>query len=90
MRVVPVAAAAGALVLRHSSPDGRWLTAAEVEREHIVRTLQVAGNNQSLAARLLGIDLNVLRRRMISHGLTLSAAGQDRPALRIYGSSDAA
>ena len=65
-----------------ASADGdRWLTAAEVERQHILRTLEHTGYNQSAAARLLGIDRHQLRRRMFEYGLT--APGQvkrGRPA----------
>ena len=49
--------------------DGRWLTAAEVECQHILRTLEHTGYNQSAAARLLGIDRHQLRRRMFEYGL---------------------
>ena len=62
--------------ISHVSRDGRWLTAAEVEREHILRTLEHTGHNQSAAARLLGIDRHQLRRRMLEYGLT--APGQSR------------
>ena len=48
----------------HTAADGRWLTAAEVEREHIVRTLELTHDNQSNAAKLLDIDRHQLRRRM--------------------------
>ena len=64
----------------HSVPDGRWLTAAEVEREHIVRTLEVAHDNQSTTAKLLDIDRHQLRRRMQEHGLlTPGNARRGRP-----------
>ncbi len=55
--------------IRPTTGDGRWLTAAEVECEHIVRTLEHTGYNQSAAARLLGIDRHQLRRRMAEYGL---------------------
>ncbi len=53
----------------HSAADGRWLTAAEVERDHIVRTLEFTRHNQTAAARLLDIDRHQLRRRMQEYGL---------------------
>ena len=53
----------------YTCDDGRWPTAAEIEREHIVRTLQHAADNQSVAARLLDIDRHQLRRRMQEYGL---------------------
>jgi DNA-binding NtrC family response regulator len=64
----------------HTAPDGRWLTAAEVEREHIVRTLEVSHDNQSTTAKLLDIDRHQLRRRMQEHGLlTPGHARRGRP-----------
>ena len=62
-------ATGNSFALHHATEDGRWLTAAEVEREHIVRTLERAGYNQSAAARLLGLDRHQLRRRMMEYGL---------------------
>ncbi len=53
----------------HATPDGRWLTAAEVERDHIVRTLEFTRHNQSAAAKLLDVDRHQLRRRMQEYGL---------------------
>jgi DNA-binding NtrC family response regulator len=75
-------AAAVSPVSPQSSKDGRWLTAAEIECEHIRRTLEHTGYNQSAAARLLGIDRHLLRRRIISHGLDVSRSQQGRPPLR--------
>jgi DNA-binding NtrC family response regulator len=70
------------VVLQQMSERGRWLTAAEVERRHIERTLEHTGNNQSAAARLLGIDRHQLRRRMIEHGLlATNPSRRGRPAL---------
>jgi DNA-binding NtrC family response regulator len=73
--------AADALVSR-SPDDGHWLTAAEVECEHIRRTLERADYNQSTAARMLGIDRHQLRRRMAMHRLDTSRSKQGRPSLR--------
>jgi DNA-binding NtrC family response regulator len=56
-------------LIQHVADDGRWLTAAEVECQHILRTLEHTGFNQSAAARLLGIDRHQLRRRMFEYGL---------------------
>jgi DNA-binding NtrC family response regulator len=53
----------------HKTEDGHWPTAAEVEKEHIVRTLDFAAHNQSAAARLLDIDRHQLRRRMQEYDL---------------------
>jgi len=46
--------------------DG-WPTLSDVEREHIQATLAQANDNQSLAARMLGIDRSVLRRKIIRY-----------------------
>ncbi|WP_238388988.1 sigma-54 interaction domain-containing protein [Roseimaritima ulvae] len=46
-----------------------WLTLPEVEAQHIARTLEVAGYNQSAAARMLAIDRHVLARKMKKYGL---------------------
>ena len=63
--------------------DGRWPTAAEVEREHIRQTLEHVGHNQTAAARLLGIDRLQLRRRMAVHGLEFqSKAGRPSQSKR--------
>jgi DNA-binding NtrC family response regulator len=64
----------------HYGDDGNWPTAAQVEREHIVRTLEHAAHNQSAAARLLDIDRHQLRRRMQEYGLmTPGQARRGRP-----------
>ena len=66
-----------------AAEDGRWLTAAEVERRHLLRTLEHTGYNQSAAARLLDIDRHQLRRRMFEYGLmTPGQAKRGRPELR--------
>jgi len=46
-----------------------WPTLANMERLHLERTLVEAMNNKSLAAKLLGIDRSVLRRKLKSYGL---------------------
>ena len=72
---------ASATRLQPTAEDGRWLTAAEVECQHILRTLEHTGYNQSAAARLLGIDRHQLRRRMFEYGLmTPGQAKRGRPA----------
>ena len=63
-----------------SDTEGRWPTAAEVECQHILRTLEHTGYNQSAAARLLGIDRHQLRRRMFEYGLMMPGqAKRGRP-----------
>jgi DNA-binding NtrC family response regulator len=50
-----------------------WPTLADVERMHLERTLATTMNNKSLAAKLLGIDRSVLRRKLQRYGLDDSA-----------------
>ncbi len=57
-----------------------WPTVAEVEREHIRKTLEFAGYNQSVAAKMLGLDRHQLRRRMVKYGLDLQRSKPGRPA----------
>jgi two-component system response regulator HydG len=80
------------LSAEHVAEDGRWLTAAEVERRHILRTLEHTGYNQSAAARLLGIDRHQLRRRMVEHGLMTPGQGPEmnsfRPGMKPRSSSN--
>ncbi len=68
------AAADGDLEPHHLSTnvDGYpsdWPTLEENEREHLARTLDLTGYNQSAAARLLKIDYRLLMRRMKKYGL---------------------
>ena len=50
------------------SLDG-WQTFAELEEDHLRRTLEVTHYNQSAAARVLDIDYRLLVRRMKKYGL---------------------
>jgi two-component system response regulator AtoC len=52
-------------------PDGDapLLTLAEVEKEHILKVYERIGRNKSQAARLLGIGLNTLRRKLKEYGV---------------------
>jgi DNA-binding NtrC family response regulator len=50
-------------------PGGDWPTLADVERLHLERTLSATMQNRSLAAKLLGVDRSVLRRKLQKHGL---------------------
>jgi DNA-binding NtrC family response regulator len=56
--------------------DGPWPTLAVVERMHLERTLAVAMRNKSLAAKMLGIDRSVLRRKLQRHGLDDGGAAE--------------
>jgi DNA-binding NtrC family response regulator len=66
-----------------ATPDGDgpegWLSLAQVERDHIRRTLKQTGYNQSAAARLLGIDRKLLARKIRKYGLQGQTAGVRRP-----------
>ena len=46
-----------------------WPTLADVERVHLERTLAATMQNKSLAAKMLGIDRSVLRRKLQRYGL---------------------
>jgi DNA-binding NtrC family response regulator len=50
-------------------PPAGWKTMADNERDHLRRTLEVTGYNQSAASRLLEIDYRLLVRRMKKYGL---------------------
>lgn len=54
----------------------------DVQREHIVRTLQLARGNKAVAARLLGVSRRAFYRQLERHGLHHRApmARQAEPA----------
>ncbi len=61
---------AGAAVRPGDAAVGNeWPTLADVERLHLERTLAATMQNKSLAAKLLGIDRSVLRRKLQRFGL---------------------
>src|SRR5439155_27065384 len=45
-------------------PPERPLSLADVERDHILRTLRAAGGNRAAAARLLAVDRKTLSRKL--------------------------
>jgi transcriptional regulator with PAS, ATPase and Fis domain len=45
------------------------LPLAQIERNHILAVYARTGNNKSQTARLLGIGLNTLRRKLKAYGL---------------------
>lgn len=61
-RAAPEAGAASASL-------DNWPTLADVERLHLEKTLAAALHNKSLAAKLLGIDRSVLRRKLERYGM---------------------
>lgn len=50
----------------------------DVQREHIVRTLQLARGNKAVAARLLGVSRRAFYRQLERHGLHHRAPGVRR------------
>jgi len=60
-----------------SEDSSAWPTLADVERMHLERTLAATLQNKSLAAKMLGIDRSVLRRKLQRYGLDESGS---RPA----------
>lgn len=54
---------------------------AEIERDHIIRTLQQVKGNKAVAARLLGISRRAFYRQLERHGLhrSVPAAARDLP-----------
>lgn len=51
------------------SDDGVFLTAAELERRHILRVLEAVGRNKSRAADVLGFDRRTLYRKLERYSL---------------------
>ncbi len=62
------ATAPGQPAAAEASTDS-WPTLADVERMHLEKTLAATMQNKSLAAKLLGIDRSVLRRKLERYGL---------------------
>ena len=57
----------GAARHTRAMPGGRRL--ADVEREHIVRTLRAVAGNKAAAARVLGLNRKTLYRKLTQHGI---------------------
>lgn len=60
---------AGGVVDAADMPAGVPAPLIDVQREHIVRTLQMARGNKAVAARLLGISRRAFYRQLERHGL---------------------
>ena len=45
-------------------------TAADAEKELILRTLEQTGNNKTEAARRLGLDVKTIRNKLKAYGLS--------------------
>jgi transcriptional regulator of acetoin/glycerol metabolism len=67
-RIPGVSSAAGVAGVM-SRGDGSPAPLVEVEREHIIRTLQQVRGNKAVAARLLGISRRAFYRQLERHGL---------------------
>jgi DNA-binding NtrC family response regulator len=61
--------------------DGNWPSLDDCEREFIGATLRHTDHNQAAAARLLGLDRSVLRRRIKRLGLDASRSKPGRPSV---------
>jgi DNA-binding NtrC family response regulator len=48
----------------------KGVTAAEAEKELILRTLQLTGNNKAEAARKLGLDVKTIRNKLKAYGIS--------------------
>ena len=68
-RLVPAAAAASAALPGAARGESSPAPLVEVEREHIIRTLQQVRGNKAVAARLLGISRRAFYRQLERHGL---------------------
>ena len=62
-----------------SADSTAWPTLADVERMHLERTLAATMRNKSLAAKMLGIDRSVLRRKLQRYGLDESGSTAAEP-----------
>jgi DNA-binding NtrC family response regulator len=58
-----------------------WQTLADLEREHITKTLKETFYNQSAAANMLGIDRKQLARKIKKYALTIPRRAQGRPSV---------
>ena len=61
--------------LRNPEPEAKIVlptgaTAAEMEKELILRTLEQTGNNKAEAARRLGLDVKTIRNKLKSYGIS--------------------
>ncbi len=50
-------------------PAGRIVPLAEIERQHVLHAYEQSGHNKIRAARILGIGVNSLRRKLSLYGL---------------------
>ena len=62
--------------------DDGWLSLAEVERNHILLTLEHTFYNQTAAAQLLGMERHALLRKIKKYGLDVSRSQRGRPSAK--------
>jgi transcriptional regulator of acetoin/glycerol metabolism len=55
----------------------------EIEREHIVRTMEQVRGNKAVAARMLGISRRAFYRQLERHGLHQRVPGSARPVVAL-------
>ena len=60
---------------QYAAPPGGQISMAELEKQHIMRTMRSVGGNKAAAARLLGMDRKTLYRKLESYRLGVD----DRP-----------
>jgi DNA-binding NtrC family response regulator len=67
--------------LRGRGPErgGDRRSMADVEREHILKTLQRVGGNKAAAARILGLDRKTLYRKLEAYRLGIDDSAPDSP-----------
>ena len=68
-RLAPAASSFSPAAAATPRADGSPAPLVEVEREHIIRTLQQVRGNKAVAARLLGISRRAFYRQLERHGL---------------------
>ena len=79
---MPAAAIAASLGASATRVDTSPVPLVEVEREHIIKTLQQVRGNKAVAARLLGISRRAFYRQLERHGLHHRIPMAVRPAGR--------
>jgi DNA-binding NtrC family response regulator len=50
-------------------PSGIIAPLEEIERQHVLRAYEQSGQNKIRAARVLGIGINTLRRKLSLYGI---------------------
>ena len=69
LRHPPAATPGAALIAGGNGAPRGDRPLSEVERDHILATLQAAGGNKAAAARILGVDRKTLYRKLEEYGL---------------------